>query len=151
MRSRNDRLASAEVQDALAQLRRIYQDLAERPLERACALRIECCNFKLTGRTPHLTRAEAILSVRAFRATGRKRMPDHADGRCPFLHPETNRCLIYADRPFGCRTHFCQAAGGIWPRRDVVDLIRRIEALEVKLGGDGAKALPVAVADALAL
>ena len=56
------------------------------------------------------------------------------------LDGATGKCLIYADRPFGCRTHFCRAAGGPYARRDVLDLIRRLEAVDESLGElDGPK------------
>jgi len=134
---------------ALAEVRAIYAELAERPVERNCTLRTECCHFKLTGLTPYLTKGEALLAAKAFRATGRKQLPERTDGACPMLRAETGRCMIYADRPFGCRTHFCGAAGGPYARREVVDLIRRLESLDAALGGDGARMLPGAVADAL--
>lgn len=136
--------------EALAEVRAVYADLAQRPVERACTLRAECCHFKLTGLTPYLTRGEALLAARALRATGRREPPTRTDGACPMLHPATQRCLIYADRPFGCRTHFCPAAGGPYARREVIDLIRRLEAVDAALGGEGARPLPAAVASALA-
>ena len=55
------------------------------------------------------------------------------------------RCLIYEARPFGCRSHFCAAAGGPFLRRDVLDLIRRLENVDRQLAGDGVHALPAAV------
>jgi hypothetical protein len=57
--------------------------------------------------------------------------------------------LIYHDRPFGCRTHFCAAAGGPYTRREVLDLIRRLEQVDAQLGGSGARALVSAVSGAL--
>ncbi len=70
------------------------------------------------------------------------------DGACPLLGRD-GRCTIYAHRPFGCRTHFCAAAGGPYPRPHVADLIRRLEALDEQLGGDGPRPIQGAVADAL--
>jgi uncharacterized protein len=134
---------------AIDEVRQIYRDLADRPIERQCELRTQCCHFKLTGKTPHLTRGEALLAARALKATGRRSLPDRSDGACPLLDPRTARCLIYEDRPFGCRTHFCAAAGGPYARRDVLDLIRRLEAIDEQLGGDGPRELPGAVRDAL--
>ncbi|HST30349.1 MAG TPA: YkgJ family cysteine cluster protein, partial [Chthoniobacterales bacterium] len=58
-------------------------------------------------------------------------------------------CLIYHNRPFGCRTHFCTAAGGPVARREVLDLIRRLEKVDVDLGGHGPRTLQHAVAEAL--
>jgi hypothetical protein len=133
---------------ALAEVRDVYAQLAQRPVERACTRSTGCCQFHVTGRTPQLTRGEALLAARAVRAAGRKALPDRADGACPLLR-EDGQCLIYQDRPFGCRTHFCAAAGGPLPRADVVDLIRRLEAIDVSLGGSGPRALPAAVADEL--
>lgn len=134
---------------ALEEVRAVYRDLAARPIERQCELRTECCHFRLTGKTPQLTRGEALLAARALRATGRRALPQRADGACPLLDPKTSRCLIYADRPFGCRTHFCAAAGGPYARREVLDLIRRLERLDEQLQGDGPHPLPSAVAKAL--
>jgi hypothetical protein len=133
----------------LAEVRAVYLELARRPLQRNCLARTECCQFNLTGLTPHLTKGEALLAAKAFRATGRKSFPDADDGICPLLNRATGRCLIYADRPFGCRTHFCDAAGGPYARKEVLDLIRRLEDLDVRLKGDGPRKLFAAVADAL--
>jgi len=135
--------------DALAEVRAVYSDLAARPIDRQCTLRTECCHFKLTGLTPFLTRGEALLAAKALRASGRKRIPDRRDGACPLLDPKTSRCLIYEARPFGCRTHFCEAAGGPYSRREVLDLIRRLERVDAEVGGSGARPLPDAVAEGL--
>ena len=134
---------------AIAEVRRVYADLATRPFQRQCIRRTECCQFKLTGLTPYLTKGEAVLAARAWRASGRTKLPSPADGACPMLEPQSGRCLIYADRPFGCRTHFCAAAGGPLARREVIDLIRRLEKIDAQLGGDGPHKLPGAVAAAL--
>lgn len=130
---------------ALDEVRKIYGDLASRPIERNCELRTECCHFKLTGKTPYLTKGEALVAAKALRATGRKSLPRRDDGACPLLDPQTSRCLIYKDRPFGCRTHFCAAAGGPYARRDVIDLIHRLEEIDAQLGGDGPRTLPAAI------
>ena len=63
------------------------------------------------------------------------------------LHAPSGACLIYDDRPFGCRTHFCAAAGGPYARGEVIDLIRRLEQIDVELGGVGPRKLQDAVAD----
>ena len=140
-----------KIRSAIADVRQIYADLAQRPIERNCTRQTECCQFKLTGRTPYLTKGEAIVGAQAFRATGRKLLPKSPDGACPMFHSATGNCLIYNDRPFGCRTHFCSAAGGPLARREVLDLIRRLEEIDSDLGGDGPHKLPQAVADALAI
>jgi Fe-S-cluster containining protein len=134
---------------ALDEVRAVYAELARRPLERACRLRTECCHFHLTGLTPQLTRGEALVAARGFRATGRKELPARDDGACPLLHSTTGKCMIYADRPFGCRTHFCAEAGGPLPRKGILDLIRRLEEVDRKLGGDGPRQIGAALSDAL--
>jgi uncharacterized protein len=134
---------------ALAEVRQVYADLAQQPIERNCVRRTECCHFKLTGRTPYLTRGEAFVAAKVLRAAGRKALPENPDGACPMLQRDTGNCLIYDDRPFGCRTHFCAAAGGPVARREVIDLIRRLERIDIELGGNGPRTLPKAIAEAL--
>ena len=138
-----------QMKNAIAEVRAIYAELARRPVERNCVARTECCQFRQTGLTPQLTKGEALLAAKAFRATGRKSLRELADGICPLLRRETGRCLIYADRPFGCRTHFCAAAGGPYARWEVLDLIRRLEEVDRRLGGDGPHAIQAAVANML--
>src|SRR5881394_4371889 len=140
---------SDKVQNTLDEVRKVYVDLAQRPIERNCLRKTECCHFKLTGRTPYLTKGEAVAAAKAFRATGRKSLPETANGACPMLQQETGNCLIYEDRPFGCRTHFCAAAGGPIARREVLDLIRRLEDIDLVLNGNGPRPLQNAVADVL--
>jgi Fe-S-cluster containining protein len=140
---------SERLQNALNEVRQVYVDLAQRPFQRNCLRKTECCHFKLTGRTPYLTKGEAVVAAKALRATGRKSLPEAADGSCPMLRQETGNCLIYEDRPFGCRTHFCAAAGGPLARREVLDLIRRLEDIDLVLNGNGPRPLQNAVADVL--
>jgi uncharacterized protein len=143
------RFRDAERNAILAEVEAVYSELAAQPIDRQCTLRAECCHFKLTGLTPFLTKGEALLAAKALRASGRKRITDRTDGGCPLLDPKTSRCLIYQARPFGCRTHFCEAAGGPYSRREVLDLIRRLERVDAAAGGDGARPLPEAVAEGL--
>lgn len=138
-----------ELQPALGEVRAVYAELAQRPLNRSCQARTECCQFQLTGLTPQLTKGEALVAAKGFRATGRKELPAADDGACPFLKRETGKCMIYAERPFGCRTHFCVAAGGPYSRKEVLDLIRRLEDVDRQLGGDGPRRIQAAIAEAL--
>jgi len=140
---------SEPTETQLNAVREIYADLAARPVHRNCTLLTECCRFKLTGLIPHMTRGEALVAARALRAAGRKKLPEPADGACPLLDPRTARCIIYKDRPFACRTHFCKAAGGPYERREVLDLIRKLEEIDARLAGCGAQTLPTAMAHAL--
>lgn len=135
--------------EIIQSVREIYAALDQRPVERACTRLTECCQFKLTGRTPFLTKAEALVAAQGFRATGRTKLRAREDGACPMLDP-AGKCLIYESRPFGCRTHFCRAAGGPYSRREVVDLIHRLEDLSRSLGGTESQPIQSALAQALA-
>jgi Fe-S-cluster containining protein len=140
---------NGKMEAALDEVRQVYADLAARPIDRNCMRVKECCHFKLTGRIPYLTKGEALLAAKALRATGRRALPANPSGACPLLDPQTGDCLIYDSRPFGCRTHFCAAAGGPYARREVIDLIRRLETIDECLSGTGPRLLNNAIGDAL--
>jgi uncharacterized protein len=142
-------MKSESHENALDEVRQVYAELAARPIDRNCLRVKECCHFRVTGRTPYLTKGEALLAAKALRATGRTQLPRNPSGACPLLEETTGNCLIYEARPFGCRTHFCASAGGPYSRREVIDLIRRLEAVDELLSGEGPRLLPNAVADAL--
>jgi Fe-S-cluster containining protein len=146
---KRDKIRHEKITAAVAEVRAIYREVDARPIERNCMRRRECCQFRLTGRTPYLTRGEAFTAAKALRSTGRTQMPARFDGSCPLLDAATGNCMIYADRPFGCRTHFCSAAGGPYARREVADLIQRLERIDSELGGDGGHPLASALEDAL--
>lgn len=138
-----------DTEEAITGVRAIYAELEANPPERNCTLLTECCRFQLTGETPVLTKGEALTAAKAVRAAGRKELPKRDDGACPLLHPVTSKCMIYAGRPFGCRTHFCEAAGGPYTRKEVTGHIRRLEEIDERLGGDGGRDITVAIRDAL--
>jgi hypothetical protein len=135
---------------AMAEVQAIYNELDERPIERSCITRTECCQFRLTGQTPMLTAGEALVLAKGWRASGRKTIEQPSGGECPVLNLATGKCRAYETRPFGCRTHFCRAAGGPYSRASVLDLIRRLESIDEDLGGDGPHPLPTALTRALA-
>ena len=147
MRRHSGRASSEE--SACAEVHAVYEELAQRPLDRQCVRVKECCHFKLTGRTPLLTKGEAMVAARALRQTGRTSLPATSPGLCPMLEPMKGDCLIYNNRPFGCRTHFCAAAGGPYARTVVIDLIRRLELVDAGLGGNGVHKIEEAVQAAL--
>lgn len=141
---------SPEVIAAAAEgVRAVYAELDRRPVDRDCIRRTECCRFRLTGKTPQVTRGEAMVLAKGWRAKGHTEVAARPDGVCPVLDPATGNCLAYADRPFSCRTHFCEAAGGPYRRKEVIDLIHKLEAIDATLGSDGPLALPIALAAAL--
>lgn len=145
-RVRDVKKESAEIIRAVME---IYAEWEQRPLRRACTGIADCCRFRLVGHTPYLTKGEALVAAKAWKAAGRKEVMVPTDGSCPFLHPHTGKCRIYQGRPFGCRTHFCTAAGGPANRNEVRDLIQRLEAIDHRLGGNGGVNLPTAVGEAM--
>ncbi len=114
----------------------IYAELDRRPVERICRLRTGCCQFRLTGRIPHLTRGETLFAAIGVRASGRTTLPIHPTGTCPPPGAD-GHCAICAHRPFGCRTHFCHDAGGTVPRALARDLIQPLDDLDARLADKG--------------
>lgn len=102
----------------LMEVRRLLDEGAFRAsrAQRFCTGAADCCRFRLTGETPHVTLGEAWVAWKAWRASGRTRLELPPDGSCPFLSGQ-GRCMIYEGRPLACRTHFCVPAGGALPRR----------------------------------
>lgn len=107
----------------------------------------QCCHFAVTGREPFPTAVEleevrrAMDAAPAPRADPR-RLPVVAGAApdlraCPLLSPD-GRCRVYASRPFGCRTFFCDHAEGPsgsargFPRDAVNAIGRRIADLSAR-------------------
>jgi uncharacterized protein len=119
---------------ARAELRAIYTEVDALLAPYSCEGTAECCDFANTGREPTPTTVELAETLHAARALGgeRKRHLPMADAsrRCALLSDE-GRCRIYASRPFGCRTYFCERMTGPkkLPRAEILALARRIAAL----------------------
>jgi hypothetical protein len=108
-----------------------------RAWECSCSQEPRCCRFGITGREPYPTAVELQEVRHAMRAANvtavwtaagnRRRLPlaDRGDRPCPLLSAE-GRCRIYASRPFGCRTFFCDQKV---PRSAVSAIARRIGEL----------------------
>jgi Fe-S-cluster containining protein len=99
----------------------------------------QCCYFGVTGREPYPTAVEleeVLYAMRAANVAPRdaRRLPlaqhaaDRARRPCPLLS-EQGRCRVYASRPFGCRTFFCERR----PHRTEVNALgRRIADLSAR-------------------
>lgn len=108
-----------------------------------CAGTAECCTFSNTGREPYPTAVElagvelAIAERGGARALLRRpdkrRLALADDRRCPLLSSD-GRCRIYALRPFGCRTFFCDRRTGDdpWPREELLALGARLSDLSAR-------------------
>jgi Fe-S-cluster containining protein len=131
------------------ELRALYQETDALFAGMSCDASTECCRFGITGREPYPTAIEVEELTRAVAASGRKvgsavktssnasrdsrrALPIAEERRCPMLSAE-GRCIVYASRPFGCRTFFCDRAEGQEPRRaQVQELSRKIAALSAR-------------------
>jgi Fe-S-cluster containining protein len=132
----------------LEALRGIYAQTDALFASMSCDASTDCCRFGVTGREPYPTAIEIEALKRALAASGRKggstttsktskkRLPlagaDADERRCPMLSDQ-GRCIVYAARPFGCRTFFCDRAEGKSPSRgEVAELSRRIADLSAR-------------------
>lgn len=111
---------------ALLETRAVYRlaDAAYAPY--SCPASGECCQLSKTRREPWLYPSEWKI----LRETGA--LPAaRPDGGCRYLDASGRRCSVYADRPFGCRTFFCDRIRGPLqqPGQAVDSLLRRLDAL----------------------
>jgi Fe-S-cluster containining protein len=124
------------------ELRALYAETDALLAPFSCDASGECCHFSNTGREPYPTAvelAEVVLAARSapparLARNAKKKSLPLADARvCPLLS-EDGRCTIYASRPFGCRTFFCERIQGPskLPRAALGDLSRRIAALAAR-------------------
>jgi hypothetical protein len=93
-----------------------------------CARSGDCCQVTKTGREPYVWPVEWAAVQEGLRQQGR-RLPlaPRADGACPLLD-QKGRCSLYAHRPLGCRTFYCErGTGPRVTRDDVTGLMQRLE------------------------
>ncbi len=138
----------------VGELRALYARIDAHYADWTCPSSTECCRFGVTGRQPYVTSIEIAMVERAIARRGgmpsakKHALPLTNDPRreriCPLLNRD-NRCSIYADRPFGCRTFFCdRATQGEGPTRAVLqEHVNELRALAErhKLGGDAPRPL----------
>jgi Fe-S-cluster containining protein len=146
---------------ARAELRAIYDEVDALLAPFSCEGTRECCHFGITGREPYPTAVEMAEVEEAVRSAGislapsaprhvassrgtreRRALPVLDEGRasgergsadarrCPLLSTE-GRCRIYASRPFGCRTYFCDRVTGPakLPRKEILRASSEVAAL----------------------
>jgi uncharacterized protein len=124
------------VRAALLETRAVYRKADAAYARHACPGCGECCQLRSTGRQPWLWPNEWRLVVDYVRATRGELPPPRADGGCPFLDPTGTRCTVHPERPFGCRTYFCEAkctGPAHQPTQTVVELSRRLEAAAAQM------------------
>ncbi len=128
--------------DARAQLRVIYTKVDALLEPFSCDGSVECCDFAITGREPTPTTIEIAEVLHAARRLGsgrenrndKRRLPLVKESRRCAMLGDDNRCRIYASRPFGCRTYFCERVRGPGklPRLEILELARRVADLSEK-------------------
>jgi hypothetical protein len=99
----------------LDELRALYAKIDAELAGWGCDASTDCCRFGVTGREPYPTAVELAELERAIRARGglpKKRSLSVAGERRCGLLGDDGRCVVYASRPFGCRTFFCGRAHG---------------------------------------
>jgi uncharacterized protein len=78
----------------------------------SCPGSSECCQLQKTQRPPWLLPSEWLVIEDSVKSAQRAIPSPRVDGACPFLDEAGKRCTIYADRPLGCRTYFCDRIRG---------------------------------------
>ncbi len=146
---------------SLEALAALYREVDARLAGHACPSSTECCRFGVTGREPYVTSVELAAVERAIaraggktpfeRGKGAKRLPlAHVrdERTCPLLRADA-RCAIYADRPFGCRTFFCERASADQPlsQQEINAFVRRVKEIAAahRPGGDQGRPLTRAI------
>ncbi len=140
----------------LAELQAVWQEVATTYQDHRCPGATECCRFAITGREPYVTSIELCAIVRAVAARGgplnEKRRAQPLSGRttraeertCPLLDQQA-RCAVYAARPLGCRTYYCDQVDRdrVVRQREISALVRRVQdiAARHRPGGDQGRPL----------
>ena len=114
----------------LEELRGIYREVDALLVSWSCESSTDCCRFGITGREPYPTAVELAELERSVRARGglpkRRSLPKVDERRCTLLSDD-GKCLVYASRPFGCRTFFCdRASGPAAPKGEIARLGRAV-------------------------
>lgn len=137
----------------LSDLASLYAQVTRRYDGHSCPASTECCRFAVTGREPYVTSIEALALARAVARRGgplsaRRRALPLVRGRderiCPLLDA-AGRCSVYADRPFGCRTFWCDRAQRDAPvsHAERTALVRQLQALAARHQPDGDRGRPL--------
>ncbi len=132
---------------ALDTLRSLYAEVDSLLDGWSCDASTDCCRFGVTGREPYPTAVELAALAQAVRARGglpkRRSLPvvtarEASERRCALLS-DAGKCLVYATRPFGCRTFFCERASGpagessrAMPKKEIARLGRAVADLSAR-------------------
>jgi Fe-S-cluster containining protein len=114
---------------ALLETRAILRKADEAYAPFSCPASGDCCQLAKRHREPWLWWTEWELLLERLKRDQRTLPPLREDGGCPFLDAEGKRCTVYEERPFGCRTFFCERRRGPTkePAATVQKLLGRLE------------------------
>ena len=138
--------------DLLGRLRALYEETDALTHGLGCDASTDCCRFGVTGREPYPTAIEVAELARAVRARGgipksRTRLPIAGERRCQLLS-DAGQCHVYASRPFGCRTFFCDPATvRAMPKKEITQLSRAIADLSTRFAPRDPGARPLSRVD----
>jgi Fe-S-cluster containining protein len=138
---------------ALAELEALYREVDAAFAGWSCPASTECCRFGVTGREPYVTSVELALLERAVAARGGrpkasrdKRLPLANERPCPLLSSD-GRCTVYASRPLGCRTFYCERAdaghGHAVAHREITAFVRAVQKIAARHRPDGDRGRPL--------
>jgi Fe-S-cluster containining protein len=138
---------------ARAELLALYAEADRLLADHSCPASSDCCHFGAAGREPYptaielaeLERAMREASVAVPRGAGKRTLPVAREALvCPMLGRD-GRCRVYAARPFGCRTFFCERASGPGklPRAELQRISRDIADLSARYDPDDPRARPL--------
>ncbi len=122
---------------ARTELLALYEEVDALLSPFSCPSSGDCCHFARTGREPYphaVELAEVEHAAQSVKVNRPKRLRIVDDERtCPLLGDD-KRCRIYASRPFGCRTYFCNRMDGPGrlPRDRLQEIGRRIADLSTR-------------------
>lgn len=105
---------------ALRELEAVFREADRLFAGFACPKSGECCRLAVTRREPYLLPLERLRLDEGLRRQGRAWPAARPDGACAFLDASGLRCSVYPDRPFGCRTFFCERGTGRAPATSAV-------------------------------
>jgi Fe-S-cluster containining protein len=123
---------------ARAELLALYKEVDELLAPFSCPASGECCHFARTGREPYPHAVELEELTHAAKATSalakKRRLSVVEEDRTCALLGDDGRCRVYASRPFGCRTFFCERVEGPHkePRDELQAIGRRIADLSAR-------------------
>jgi hypothetical protein len=113
----------------------VFAELGALYSDATCPRSTRCCRFKQTGRVPYVWPVEGRRVLAGIARRGGRLPMQGAPGDCPLILADGG-CSVYADRPFGCRTFFCDDA--TLPhgnrRREVDVLAKRLRTASEGLG-----------------